>query len=99
MILLVLVSLVAFALVIGEGWVLFNILSQQGRLLLRIEALDDELAPHDTPPVHASSTQSIEELPVDSSAHSSPLPLSTPDGTNIPFTSVSVSNTPPPPQP
>jgi peroxiredoxin/uncharacterized membrane protein YphA (DoxX/SURF4 family) len=33
-------SVLLLALLIGEGWVLFQVLSQQGRLLLRIEALE-----------------------------------------------------------
>src|SRR5262249_24877574 len=40
---LVLVGVVALALLIGEGWVLFQVMSQQGRLLLRIEALEGRL--------------------------------------------------------
>lgn len=41
---LVLVGVVVLVPLIGEGWVLFNVLSQQGRLLLRIEALEAQLA-------------------------------------------------------
>src|SRR5947207_15608589 len=40
----VLAGLVVLALLIGEGWVLVHVLSQQGRLLLRIEALEGRLA-------------------------------------------------------
>jgi peroxiredoxin/uncharacterized membrane protein YphA (DoxX/SURF4 family) len=40
----VLVGAVALVLLIGEGWLLFQMLSQQGRLLLRIEALEGHLA-------------------------------------------------------
>jgi len=35
----------AFLVVLGLGWLLFHILRQQGRLLLRIEATEAELAP------------------------------------------------------
>src|SRR2546430_15497883 len=35
----VLVGVIVLALLIGEGWVLFQIMSQQCRLLLRLEAL------------------------------------------------------------
>jgi peroxiredoxin/uncharacterized membrane protein YphA (DoxX/SURF4 family) len=37
-------GLVVLALLIGAGWVLFQVMAQQGRLLLRIEALETELA-------------------------------------------------------
>lgn len=40
----VLGGVAVLALLIGEGWLLFQVLSQQGRLLLRIEALEAELA-------------------------------------------------------
>lgn len=40
----VLTGLVVLVLLIGEGWVVFQIMSQQGRLLLRIEALETRLA-------------------------------------------------------
>jgi peroxiredoxin len=36
----VLLGVGVFALLLGEGWVLFQIMSQQGRLLLRLEALE-----------------------------------------------------------
>jgi peroxiredoxin/uncharacterized membrane protein YphA (DoxX/SURF4 family) len=37
-------GLVVVALLIGAGWLLFQLMAQQGRLLLRIEALEEELA-------------------------------------------------------
>jgi peroxiredoxin len=40
----VFIGVVVCALLIGEGWVLVNGLSQQGRLLLRLEALEARLA-------------------------------------------------------
>src|SRR6266480_7613408 len=40
----VLVGVIVLALLIGEGWVLFQIMSQQGRLLLRLEALEAGLS-------------------------------------------------------
>lgn len=40
----VLVGMVALVLLLGEGWLLVQILSQQGRLLLRIEAMEGQLA-------------------------------------------------------
>jgi peroxiredoxin/uncharacterized membrane protein YphA (DoxX/SURF4 family) len=40
----VVAGLVVVALLIGEGWVLFQVMAQQGRLLLRIEALEAERA-------------------------------------------------------
>jgi peroxiredoxin/uncharacterized membrane protein YphA (DoxX/SURF4 family) len=40
----VLVGVVLLVLLIGEGWALFQIMSQQGRFLLRIEALETRLA-------------------------------------------------------
>ena len=40
----VVAGLVAVALLVGAGWLLFQVMAQQGRLLLRIEALEAELA-------------------------------------------------------
>lgn len=40
----VLAGVVVLALLIGEGWVLFHMLNQQGRLLLRLETLETRLA-------------------------------------------------------
>jgi peroxiredoxin len=40
----VLAGVVVLVLLIGEGWVIFQIMSQQGRLLLRLEALEARLA-------------------------------------------------------
>jgi peroxiredoxin len=40
----VLAGLVVLVLLIGEGWLLFQVMSQQGRSLLRIEALEARLA-------------------------------------------------------
>ncbi len=39
-----LVGLILLALLTGESWILFQVLSQQGRLLLRIEAMEAQLA-------------------------------------------------------
>jgi hypothetical protein len=39
-----LVGLLLLALLAGESWVLFQVLSQQGRLLLRLEAVEARLA-------------------------------------------------------
>src|SRR5947208_9686190 len=40
----VLVGVVVLALLMGEGWVIFQMMSQQGRLLLRMEVLEGRLA-------------------------------------------------------
>jgi peroxiredoxin/uncharacterized membrane protein YphA (DoxX/SURF4 family) len=40
----VLAGVVMLVLLIGEGWVMFQIMSQQGRVLLRLEALEARLA-------------------------------------------------------
>src|SRR2546430_17474688 len=40
----VLVGVVVLALLMGEGWVIFQMMSQQGRLLLRMEVLEARLA-------------------------------------------------------
>jgi len=39
----VLAGVIVLALLIGEGWLLFQVMAQQGRLLLRIEALEARL--------------------------------------------------------
>jgi len=49
----VLVGVVALALLMGAGWLLFQIMSQQGRLLLRIEALEAEPAANGAAPLPA----------------------------------------------
>jgi peroxiredoxin len=46
----VLVGVVALVLLLGAGWLLFQMFSQQGRLLLRIEALEGQLATHGLAP-------------------------------------------------
>jgi peroxiredoxin/uncharacterized membrane protein YphA (DoxX/SURF4 family) len=56
--------LILFALLIGTGWLLFHILRQQGRLLLRIEALEAQVAAHGMATVPARSTPSVPGLPV-----------------------------------
>jgi peroxiredoxin len=46
----VLVGVVVLVLLFGEGWLLFQVMAQQGRLLLRIEALEAKLAVNGTAP-------------------------------------------------
>jgi hypothetical protein len=47
---LLLVGLFGVGLLAGEGWLLFQIMSQQGRLLLRVEAIEAEPAANGMPP-------------------------------------------------
>jgi peroxiredoxin len=49
------VGVVVLALLLGEGWVLFQVMSQQGRLLLRIEALEARLAEAGLAPSQAAA--------------------------------------------
>jgi peroxiredoxin/uncharacterized membrane protein YphA (DoxX/SURF4 family) len=51
----VLVGVLLLALLIGEGWLLFQVMSQQGRLLLRIEALEGRLAEAGQAPSQATA--------------------------------------------
>jgi Methylamine utilisation protein MauE len=53
---LVLVGVLLLALLIGEGWVLFQSMGQQGRLLLRIEALEARLAAAGQAPSQATAS-------------------------------------------
>lgn len=63
-----LVGVIVVVLLAGEGWVLLKMLSQQGRLLLRIEAIEDQLAAHGIAPLPASAALSAGGLPVGTSA-------------------------------
>ena len=72
---LVLVGVLLLALLIGEGWVLFQILSQQGRLLLRIEALEARLA--EAGPAPSQARAGAAGLAVGSPAPSFALPTLT----------------------
>lgn len=55
----VIVGIVLVVLLIGAGWLLLEMLRQQGRLLLRIEALEERLAAggNPTPPVATNQPQ------------------------------------------
>jgi peroxiredoxin len=57
----VLVSVLVLGLLIGEGWLLLNLLRQNGRLLLRIEALEEQLG---VAPAAPSASQPATGLPV-----------------------------------
>jgi hypothetical protein len=41
-------AIIAVTLIVGEGWLLLHVLSQQGRLLLRIEQVESRLAQAET---------------------------------------------------
>ena len=70
----VLVGVVLLALLIGEGWVLFQMMSQQGRVLLRLEALEARLAEAGLVPAPAPATGATAGLAVGSPAPSFVLP-------------------------
>jgi peroxiredoxin len=78
----VLVGVVVLAMLIGEGWVIFQIMSQQGRLLLRIEALEARLSEADLAavPQQAAGTAG---LAVGSPAPSFSLPTLTGESTTL----------------
>lgn len=83
-----LVGVIGVALLAGEGWVLVQVLSQQGRLLLRIEAIESEwaangMAPQPAPT--ASGAVTVTGLPVGTPAPPSPSPF-------IPFTDTASLN-------
>ena len=63
-----LVGVVVVALLALEGWVLFQTLRQQGRLLLRLEALEARLAANGMPATAAVPTPTAAGLPVDTPA-------------------------------
>ena len=70
--------LIAGALLAAEGWVLWHVLRQQGRLLLRLEALEAELAasglaPQPAPP--GTAPGAVTGQPVGMSASASPSSL------------------------
>jgi hypothetical protein len=76
-----LIAVVLFALLLLEGWIQFHSLSQQGRLLLRIEALEAQLATDEVEELlPASSTDEQTDVAIGSVA---PLlfPLPALDGT------------------
>jgi len=71
----VVAGLVAVALLVGAGWLLFQVMAQQGRLLLRIEALEAELADTGrTPQAAGSPTPAALGLPVGTAAPAFTLP-------------------------
>jgi peroxiredoxin len=70
----VLVGVVVLALLIGEGWVLFQMMSQQGRVLLRLEALEARLAEAGLAPSPAAAAGATAGLAVGSPAPSFVLP-------------------------
>src|SRR5947209_1607864 len=70
----VLVGVVLLALLIGEGWVLFQMMSQQGRMLLRLEALEARLAEAGLVPAPAPATGATAGLGVGSPPPSFGLP-------------------------
>jgi peroxiredoxin/uncharacterized membrane protein YphA (DoxX/SURF4 family) len=59
-----LVGVIVVVLLAVEGWVLLKMLSQQGRLLLRIEAIEAELTAHGMAPLPGSAASSVAGLPV-----------------------------------
>jgi peroxiredoxin len=72
----VLAGLVLLILLLAGGWLLLQVLSQQGRLLLRIEALEAELAANGMPPQAVANGQAapVVGLPVGNPAPSFTLP-------------------------
>jgi peroxiredoxin/uncharacterized membrane protein YphA (DoxX/SURF4 family) len=73
----VLGGVLLLALLIGEGWLLFQVMAQQGRLLLRIEALEAERAATGMAPQPAatgSPTPAARGLPVGTPAPAFTLP-------------------------
>jgi len=79
---LVLVGVLVLALLIGEGWMLLQVMSQQGRLLLRIEALEAgrAFAGSDAFPQPTLATAG---LPVGSAAPSFTLPTLAGESTTL----------------
>ena len=80
-----LVGIIAVALLVGESWLLFQVLRQQGRLLLRIEALEAEWVVNDRAPQPApngTATVPVTGLPVGTPTPPSPL---------TPFTAASLN--------
>lgn len=72
-------GMMVVALLVGAGWLLFQLMAQQGRLLLRIEAAEAELAanakgmlPQPAPP--ASPASAVRGLPVGTPAPAFAIP-------------------------
>ena len=76
-----LVGVGVFALLVGEGWVLFQIMSQQGRLLLRLEALETRSSEAGAAPSQAAAE--IAGLAVGTPAPSFMLPTLTGEPTSL----------------
>lgn len=53
------VGLIVFGLVVVEGWFLLHLLGQNGRLLIRIEALEAQIAAGSTTPVSTPTSPSV----------------------------------------
>src|SRR6266851_7407792 len=73
----VVAGLAVVALLVGAGWVLFQVMAQQGRLLLRIEALEAELAAKGMAPQPATTGNqmpAVTGLPVGTPAPTFTLP-------------------------
>jgi peroxiredoxin len=60
-------GILLLGLLLGEGWLLLNLLRQNGRLLLRIEALEEQLG---AAPAAPSASQPVTGLPVGTPAPS-----------------------------
>ncbi len=76
----VLGGMVVFALLIGEAWVLLQVMAQQGRLLLRIEALEAERAGTgmaQEPAATGNSSLAVMGLPLGTAAPTFSLPTLT----------------------
>jgi peroxiredoxin len=58
------IGVIVVVLLAGEGWMLLKMLGQQGRVLLRIEAIEAQLAAHGMAPLPASAAASVPGLPV-----------------------------------
>ena len=64
----VIMGVLFVALVLGAGWLLLAMMRQQGRLLLRIEALEERLAVGGNPTSPVAASQSQVGLPIGTSA-------------------------------
>ncbi|MBA2277971.1 MAG: redoxin domain-containing protein [Chloroflexia bacterium] len=69
----VMAAVVVLGLLVGEGWLLLNLLQQNGRLLIRIEALEGQSADIRPSPVNGS-TLAAAGLPVGTTAPAFGLP-------------------------
>lgn len=67
-------GVVLLTLVVGEGWVILQMMTQHGRVLLRLEALEAHLAGGAPPSAAPSATTKVAGLPVGTSAPAFALP-------------------------